>query len=91
MVHAYHVVLPHYGFWVPNYPRGSWSMFVARWELARFRKTTRPLKQRTLEQRTPQEIAFRDATRKVLQYQPLRNSPETTLTIFHREVSAAGR
>ena len=41
MVHAYHVIWGTYGFWLPNDPRGSWSDFVASWELARFGKSTR--------------------------------------------------
>src|SRR5262249_27191489 len=38
MVHGYHVIWGTYGFWLPNDPRGSWSNFVASWELARFGK-----------------------------------------------------
>ncbi len=30
---AYHVIFGAYGFWLPNDPRGSWSDFVAAWEL----------------------------------------------------------
>jgi len=56
-------------------------MFMARWELVRFGKTTRHLKQRALEQMTPQEIALRDAARKALKYPPLRNSHKTALPI----------
>jgi REP element-mobilizing transposase RayT len=41
MVHACHVIWGTYGFWLPNDPRGSWSDFVASWELARFGQTTR--------------------------------------------------
>jgi REP element-mobilizing transposase RayT len=32
---AYHVIFGAYGFWLPNDPRGSWSDFVAAWELFR--------------------------------------------------------
>ena len=32
MVHGYHLILPMYGFWLPNDPRGSWSEYVRRWE-----------------------------------------------------------
>src|SRR5207302_1367380 len=32
---AYHVIFGAYGFWLPNDPRGSWSDFVAAWELWR--------------------------------------------------------
>jgi REP element-mobilizing transposase RayT len=41
MVHAYHVVLSTYGFWLPNDPRGSWSDFVGSWELAQYGKATK--------------------------------------------------
>jgi REP element-mobilizing transposase RayT len=30
---AYHLILTHYGFWLSNDPRGSWSDFVRSWEL----------------------------------------------------------
>jgi REP element-mobilizing transposase RayT len=40
MVHGYHVIWGTYGFWLPNDPRGSWSKFVASWELARFGKAS---------------------------------------------------
>lgn len=40
MVLAYHAIFTAYGFWLPNDPRGSWSDFVASWELLRFGKAT---------------------------------------------------
>ena len=33
MVLAYHVIFGSYGFWLPNDLRGSWSDFVAAWDL----------------------------------------------------------
>jgi REP element-mobilizing transposase RayT len=36
MVHGYHVIFVTYGAWLPNDPRGSWSDFVAAWELYYF-------------------------------------------------------
>ncbi|MCU0716778.1 MAG: transposase [Pirellula sp.] len=71
MVHAYHLVLPHYGFWLPNDPRGSWSDFVASWEIARFGQTTRHLEQRTLAMLSTEERAIRDAARRALRYPPV--------------------
>ena len=38
---AAHIILTVYGFWLPNDPRGSWSAFVAAWELLRFGKATK--------------------------------------------------
>ncbi len=35
MVLAYHSIFSMYGFWLPNDPRGSYSDFVAAWELWR--------------------------------------------------------
>ncbi len=71
MIHGYHVILPHYGFWLPNDPRGSWSEFVASWELARFGTTTRHMEQRTLAQLSDEELATRDSMRKALRYPPV--------------------
>lgn len=68
MVHAYHIILPMYGFWLLNDPRGSWSEFVASWELARFGETTRNLEQRTLSQLSDEELAHREAAQKALHY-----------------------
>jgi len=31
-----HIIITAYGFWLPNDPRGSWSDYVAAWELFRF-------------------------------------------------------
>jgi REP element-mobilizing transposase RayT len=38
---AYHVIFSAYGFWLPNDPRGSWSEFVASWELFRYGSATK--------------------------------------------------
>jgi hypothetical protein len=35
---AAHIIFTAYGFWLPNDPRGSWSEWVAAWELFRFGK-----------------------------------------------------
>ena len=36
MVLGYHIIYSMYGFWLPIDPRGSWSEFVASWELFRY-------------------------------------------------------
>ncbi|MEX0979202.1 MAG: hypothetical protein WDZ48_10135 [Pirellulales bacterium] len=41
MIRAYHVIWGTYEFWLPNDPRGSWSDFVASWELSCFGKAPR--------------------------------------------------
>ena len=38
---AAHVIFTAYGFWLPNDPRGSWSDFVASWELLKFGRATK--------------------------------------------------
>lgn len=50
MVHGYHLILPIYGFWRPNDPRGSWSRFVAKWEIARFGEPRRTFERRCLRE-----------------------------------------
>jgi REP element-mobilizing transposase RayT len=81
MVHGYHIVLPHYGFWLPNDPRGSWSEFVASWEIARFGDTTRHLEQRTLAMLSADELALRESARQVLRYLPVTLSGDQALSI----------
>lgn len=71
MIHGYHVILPCYGFWLPNDPRGSWSDFVFRWELARFGKATKSLERKTIDELSPQEIGARDQARRSLLYPPV--------------------
>jgi REP element-mobilizing transposase RayT len=41
MILGAHVIISAYGFWLPNDPRGSWTEFVAAWELLRFGKATK--------------------------------------------------
>ena len=36
MIVGFHGIISAYGFWLPNDPRGSWSDFVAAWELFRY-------------------------------------------------------
>jgi REP element-mobilizing transposase RayT len=83
MIHGYHVILPVYGFWLPNDPRGSWSEFVWRWELVRFGRTTRTRERRSLKELNPAELAQRDAARKALKH------PAVTLNGF--QAQAVGR
>lgn len=66
MIHGYHVIWGTYGFWLPNDPRGSWSDFVASWELARFGKATKSLERRVVD--LDQWAAWRAAAQRALQY-----------------------
>jgi REP element-mobilizing transposase RayT len=69
MVHGYHVIWGTYGFWLPNDPRGSWSDFVASWELARFGKAIKS------NERLPVDYAqwahWRARAQKALKYPPV--------------------
>ena len=71
MIHGYHAILPNYGFWLPNDPRGSWSEMVRKWELARFGTTTRSSQRRSLEELSPEEMSRREAAREALAYPPV--------------------
>ncbi len=66
-VRAYHVIFGAYGFWLPNDPRGSWSDFVASWELFRFGSTTTTTTRRSVAGRHHDRQA-RLAAKEVLRY-----------------------
>ena len=68
MVHGYHLILPMYGFWLPNDPRGSWSDLVRRWELARFGKSTLGIDRKSFDELTDHEIESQDAAKKKLKF-----------------------
>ena len=68
MVHGYHLILPMYGFWLPNDPRGSWSECVRRWELVRFGTSTQSVERKSFEQLTDDEIRSRDTAKKKLKF-----------------------
>jgi REP element-mobilizing transposase RayT len=67
MVLGYHVIFGTYGFWLPNDPRGSWSNFVASWELFRFGPATKTDTRRSVAHR-PHDRAARQAAKRALRY-----------------------
>lgn len=71
MVHGYHLILPMYGFWLPNDPRGSWSDYVRSWELARFGKATQSIERKKLDELTEKEIQLREAAKQALKFPPV--------------------
>ena len=71
MVHGYHLILPMYGFWLPNDPRGSWSDYVRRWELARFGKATRSIERKDLHELSEKEKQLREVAKQTLQFPPV--------------------
>lgn len=48
MILAFHSIFTAYGFWLPNEPRGSWSDFVAAWELRKFGPATKVTTRRSI-------------------------------------------
>ena len=80
MVHGYHVIWGTYGFWLPNDPRGSWSDFVASWELARFGKATGGGPRRDVDR--GQWARWRESARHALKY--------PTVTLTGQQAKSAG-
>jgi REP element-mobilizing transposase RayT len=70
MVHASHVIIGAYGFWLPNDDRGSWSDFVGSWELLRFGKATTVQVRQSLARR-PFDPVKRAAALATLKYPPV--------------------
>ena len=68
MIHAYHIILPMYGFWLPNDPRGSWSDYVRRFEIAKFGEPKKSFDRTELESLTEAEIAARTSALASLKY-----------------------
>ncbi|MEZ6034116.1 MAG: transposase [Planctomycetaceae bacterium] len=81
MIHGYHVILPMYGFWLPNDPRGSWSDYVRRWEIAKFGKPLKTLERKELNELTEEEIRERDEAKAALCYPPVSISDDQALTV----------
>ena len=81
MIHGYHVILPMYGFWLPNDPRGSWSDYVRRWKIVRFGKPRKTLDRKELNELTEEEIRDRDEAKAALSYPPVSISDVQALTI----------
>ncbi len=81
MIHGYHVIIPAYGFWLPNDPRGSWSDMVRKWELLRFGSSTKSLERRTQNELTVEEQRQREQARRALVYPPVHFTDEQILNI----------
>ena len=82
MALAYHIVFGAYGFWLPNDPRGSWTEFVANWELLRFGSP----KKHTSRQSTahvPHDKSWHTRAKTVLKYPPAVFTGKQALEIGH--------
>src|SRR5438874_12311950 len=82
MIHGYHLIWGAYGFWLPNDPRGSWSDFVASWELARFGETTKSIERHDVD--LQQWRSWRRAAVAALKYPPV------ILTVLQARAGDAG-
>jgi REP element-mobilizing transposase RayT len=68
---AFHLIISAYGFWLPNDPRGSWSDFVASWELYKFGPATKT-NERRAHAHAPHDDNLRKLARQALKYPPVR-------------------
>ncbi len=68
MVLGYHVIITACGFWLPNDSRGSWSDFVAAWELLRFGGKATKVGTRKSVAGQPHDVVARLATKQRLKY-----------------------
>ena len=71
MVHAYHLIIPMYGFWLPNDPRGSWSEVIRKWELLMFGDVVRTMDRQSLGELTPAEREQRRLAKATLDFPPV--------------------
>jgi len=70
MVVAYHVIFTAYGFWLPNDPRGSWSDFVASWEMFKYGGASKTDTRQSVAG-LPHNRAFREQAKEGLKYPPV--------------------
>src|SRR5580692_3574335 len=80
MVIASHVIFSAYGFWLPNDPRGSWSEFVASWELLKYGKATKVMTHRSVA-RVQHDVRIRLDAKTALRHPPVIFTGEQALAI----------
>jgi len=68
---AFHCIFTTYGTWLPNEPRGSWSTFVASWELYRFGMATTVNTRRSIAGKS-YDRNLKAQMQRVLKYAPVR-------------------
>jgi REP element-mobilizing transposase RayT len=74
MIVGYHCIFSTYGFWLPNDPRGSWSEFVASWNLFYAGGSVTKLGTRrsvAAARLNAQEIQRRTSTKNALMHKPV--------------------
>jgi REP element-mobilizing transposase RayT len=80
MILGAHIIISAYGFWLPNDPRGSWSDFVAAWELLKFGKATR-ISMRESVAHVLHDRKIRLEAKKSLKFKPVLFTGEQALAI----------
>jgi len=80
MILGFHSIFSAYGFWLPNEPRGSWSTFVASWELAKFGPATKVDTRRSVAAR-PYDRGLKKRMQAVLQHPPVHFTGQQAQTI----------
>lgn len=71
MILTFHSIISTYGFWLPNEPRGSWSDFVASWELFRYGPATKVNTHRSVAHR-PYDKRLKREMQSALKHSPIR-------------------
>jgi REP element-mobilizing transposase RayT len=80
---ASHVIFGAYGFWLPNDPRGSWSDFVAAWELFRAGGPATKTTTRQSVAHARHDAAARRRVKLALTYPPVVFDGHQALSIGH--------
>ena len=80
MILAFHSIFTTYGTWLPNEPRGSWSTFVASWELYRYGKATTINTRRSIASNT-YDINVKKQMQHALKYPPVRFTGKQARTV----------
>lgn len=88
MVLGYHLIITTYGFWLPNDPRGSWSDFVASWELFRFGRATKTDSRRSVAG-VSHDRQSRLAAKAALKYPPVSFTGQQALVVANGFAEAA--
>jgi REP element-mobilizing transposase RayT len=68
---AFHGIFTAYGFWLPNDPRGSWSDWVASWELFRAGGKATSVRTRRSVAGVQHDVAARLAAKRALVREPV--------------------
>lgn len=71
MILAFHCIFTTHGTWLPNEPRGSWSNFVAAWDLYRYGPATTVNTRRSIASR-PYDRALKREMQRQLKHPPVR-------------------